>query len=328
MLYILFGADDYSLNKSLEALKKETGDTALLSTNTSRLDGRQVTLDQLRAVCETLPFLSPKRLVIVTGLLERFDAASKTRSDDWKPLAACIHRVPGSTVLVLVDSKVSRQNPLLKELSTQAVVKSFPALRYSELRQWVGKYTREQGSTMSPQAVDLLSHLVGGNLWVMASEIDKLVLFAPGRRIEEKDVKAVVSDSQQTSVFAMIDALLEFKAGLAGELMHQLLRDGASPAYLLVMLARQARMIVRVRELRNQGRPEAEIRSKFGLASDFVWQKTVEQVGRYPLERIKEFYRRLLATDLAIKTGKYKDDLALDILVAELYRRPDVSISK
>ncbi|MDD5083241.1 MAG: hypothetical protein PHU08_07720, partial [Dehalococcoidales bacterium] len=75
-------------------------------------------------------------------------------------------------------------------------------------------------------------------------------------------------------------------------------------------------------------RPEAEIRSKLGLLSDFVWQKTVEQAGRYPLERIKEFYRRLLATDLAIKTGKYKDDLALDILVAELYRRPDVSISK
>jgi len=44
----------------------------MLATNTNILDGRQVTADELRAVCESAPFLSEKRLVIIKGLLERF----------------------------------------------------------------------------------------------------------------------------------------------------------------------------------------------------------------------------------------------------------------
>jgi len=80
-------------------------------------------------------------------------------------------------------------------------------------------------------------------------------------------------------------------------------------------------MIVRVKELRNQRKPEIEIRNKLGLTSEFAWHKTIEQAERYPLGRIKEVYHKLLEADLSIKTGKYEGELALDILIAELCRR-------
>jgi DNA polymerase III delta subunit len=80
-------------------------------------------------------------------------------------------------------------------------------------------------------------------------------------------------------------------------------------------------MIVRVKELRNQRKPEREIRNKLGLITEFVWRKTIEQAERYPLERIKEVYPELLEADLSIKTGKYEGELALNILITELCRR-------
>ena len=73
MLYILTGPDDFSLNEALEEIKRGLGDRLLLASNTSVLDGKQVTPDQLRAVCQAMPFLAEKRLVIVEGLLERFE---------------------------------------------------------------------------------------------------------------------------------------------------------------------------------------------------------------------------------------------------------------
>jgi DNA polymerase III delta subunit len=80
-------------------------------------------------------------------------------------------------------------------------------------------------------------------------------------------------------------------------------------------------MIVRVKELRNQRKPEIEIRNKLGLTSEFVWHKTIEQAERYPLEQIKEIYPKLLEADLSIKTGKYEGELALNILITELCQR-------
>jgi DNA polymerase-3 subunit delta len=170
---------------------------------------------------------------------------------------------------------------------------------------------------MSPPAVELLARLVGGNLWVMTNEINKLALFASGRRIEEEDVKAIVSSAQEANVFAMVDAILDFRAGIAEQLLEQLLNRGASPAYLLAMLSRQARLVVRAREMRRQRQSEAEIQNRLGLAS-FALRKTLEQAQRYSLERLKQVYHKLLQADLSIKTGKYDGELALNLLIAEL----------
>jgi len=329
LLYILLGEDDFSLYQSLEEIKRSVDDQALLATNTTTLDGQQVTLSQLSTVCETLPFLAERRLVIVTGLLERFEPKSKpsrkkktphmpNQQNEYRLIADHINKIPDSTILVLIDSGISSHNPLFRELSDKAEVKSFPPLRGTNLRQWIQRRMKEGGDSISPQAVDLLARLVGSNLWIMANEINKLALFTSGRRIEEEDVKTVVSYAQQASVFAMVDAILEFKAGVAEQALQQLLQRGTAPAYLLVMLSRQVRMIVRVKELRNQGKTSTEIQNKLGLTSEFAFNKTLEQADRYTLERLKEIYHQLLETDLSIKTGKYESELALNILVAEL----------
>ncbi len=331
MLYILLGEDDFSIRQSLEEIKKGLGDQTLLSANTAVLDGQQLTLDRLRTVCETVPFLAEKRLVIVRGLLERFAPKGKPsrrkiataagQHDGYHVLAAYIRQIPDSVVLVLIDSRVSSANPLLKEISTGAVVRPFPLLREGRLQRWIEQHVAEEGGRISPQAVALLARIVGGNLWVMASEISKLALFTLGRRIEEEDVSLVVSHGQEANVFAMVDAILEFKARVAEQLLQQLLQRGAAPAYLMVVLSRQIQRIVRARELKGQDKSEAEIQKKLGLTSEFALQRTLAQAARYSLERLKDAYHKLLETDLSIKTGKREGELALTILVAELCER-------
>jgi len=332
LLYILLGQDDFSLRQSLEEIKKSVSDQALLEANTTILDGQQVTVDQLRTICETAPFLAEKRLVIINGLLERFEPKSKprqpqksahvsNRQNEYKLLSDYINnKMPASTILVLADGKIKSNNPLFKELSAKAEVKSFPLLRDARLHQWIQRQVREKGGSISPQAVGLMAKLIGGDLWIMSNEIEKLTLFTSGRRIEEEDVKAIVSHAQEANVFAMVDAILESKAGIAEESLQQLLQRGATPAYLLVMLVRQVRMIVQAKELENQGKAKVEIQNRLGLTSEFALHKTLEQANRYPLEQLKDVYHKLLDTDLAIKTGKYEGELALNILIAELCR--------
>ena len=330
MLYILTGEDDFSLHQSLGEIKASIGDQTTLEVNTTLLNGQQVTVDQLRAVCEAMPFLAERRLVIIQGLLERFEARNKpgrgrtgtsNRQNGYKELGEYISQIPDSTMLVLIDGKIAGKNPLLGQLSGKAKVMNFPLLKDARLRQWIQKRVAEAGTSITAGAVELLARFVGGNLWVMANEIDKLALFASGRGIEEEDVRRLVSYAQEANIFAMVDAVLEFKAGAAEQQLRRLLQQGASPTYLMAMLVRQVRMIVRVRELRNQRKSRTEIQSRLGLTSDYVLQRTLEQADRYSLARIKEVYHRLLETDLSIKTGKYDAELAFNILIAELCQR-------
>ncbi|MBI4180728.1 MAG: DNA polymerase III subunit delta [Chloroflexi bacterium] len=363
MLYILSGQDDFSLTQSLEEIKKESGESLILAVSTTTLDGQQVTLDQLKIACETAPFLMGRRLVIIRGLLERFDVSGKSshrakvrnsRStngtirqspassspegktsslaeskslEEYKLFGSCLTRIPDTTILVLIENKIAGNNPLFKTLAGKAVVKSFLSLRGAKLTQWVQQRVKEEGGTISPQAVDSLVRFVGSNLWIMGSEINKLVLFAAGRRIEEEDVKIVTSSAQQMSVFTMVDAIVEFKTKLATQLLEQLVQRGAAPAYLLTMLTRQVRLIFRARELTNQGESQTEIQSKLGLSAEFALRKTLEQAKRYSLPRLKEVYHHLLEADLSIKNGKYDGELALNILVVELCQPGKIAVA-
>jgi len=328
LLYILHGADDYSIAHELEIIKQSAGDPSLLATNTVTIEGGEVTENDLRVACETVPFLADKRLVIVYGLLERFAPRQTTRGTTTKKTEGqlinhevfgnIINGIPPSTILVLIENEPKDANPLFKMIIVNAQVKAFPLLKAPQLREWVIKRATEEGSSISPSAITLLTRLIGSNLWIMSSELKKLALYSDGNRIEEKDVKSLVSYTQQSNVFSMVDAIVEFNIQKAETMLQQLLSEGNSPTQLLNMLNRQMRLIVRARELKQQKLSEPEMRGRLGLPADWLVRKTLEQANRYTLPRLKQVYQQLLDTDIAIKTGKYDGELALNILIAEL----------
>ncbi len=338
MLYILCGPDDYSISQALDELKKEADTASAFSSGITTLEGHQTSPDQVCSVCAAAPFLSGKRLVVIYGLLERFEPRGKQgrprktnpekREEEYKSFAAALVHVPESTIIALVEGPLSGDNPLFKELGGKAVVKSFPLLKDAQLRVWLQKRIKDVNSSISTQASDSLVKLVGSNLWVMHNEVEKLVLFAADRRIEESDVKALVSQTEQADVFTMVDAILELRAEVASQRLQSLLRRGSAPTYLLFMLCRQIRLIVRARELKKQGTSEAEIQARLGVNSSFVIRKTLEQSSRYTLARLREVYRQLLVSDLWIKTGIYDGELAVTILISELCRNHQTKLAR
>jgi DNA polymerase-3 subunit delta len=330
LLYILAGPDDFSLNQALRDIKNGLGDAAALETCTTVLEGQRVSVDELKNVVETVPFLAEKRLAIIYGLIERFESASrsdrpragKAGPQDPTPFITCLGSAPDTTVVIMVESETpDLAKSRFKELVAKAQIKTFPLLKEPRLKPWVQRRVTDLGGTISPAAVDALVQLVGSNLWAMANEVDKLVACAVGRRIEEADVRSLVGYTQEVSVFSMIDAILEFRAESAAQVLQKLLGQGAAPAYLLFMLDRQFRMIVRAKDMKGQGKPDSIIQSKLGLFNDFAFRRTMEQAARYSLERLRKIYDQLLEADVSMKTGRYEGELALELLVAELCQR-------
>jgi DNA polymerase-3 subunit delta len=327
MFYILYGQDDFSLNQAVEKIKVGLGDREMVATNTTNLEGQHLTLSELRNKCGAAPFLSSHRLVIVDGLLGRFEVKqSRPRSGrgksgsglgEWEGLASYIEQMPETTVLMLVDEEVKSHNSLLKKLSPLAEVRTFPLLRGRDLKAWIQKRVREEGGDITPQAVNLLAELIGGDLWAMNGEIQKLLLYSQERPISEYDVRQLVSHVQEANIFALVDAVAEGRTELAQRILHRLYDDGVAPAYIMVMITRQFRLIAQARDL-GPGLSRLQIQDRLGLKSSYSLDKTLGQAKLYDFEGVKRAYDKLLETDLAIKTGRYSDKLALELLVTEL----------
>jgi len=327
MFYILYGQDAFSLDQAVGKIKAGLGDREMVATNTTSLEGQRLTLSELRNKCDAAPFLSSCRLVIVDGLLGRFELKqSRPRSGkgksgnglgEWKGLASYIGQMPETTVLMLVDGEIKGQNPLLKKVAPLAEVRTYPLLRDRDLKAWIQQRVREEGGDISPQAVKLLAELIGGDLWAMNGEIQKLILYSQNRPISEDDVKQLVSHVQEANIFALVDAVAEGRTELAQRLLHRLYHEGMVPTHILAMITRQFRLIALAQDLPRK-LSRLQMQERLGLKKSYALDKTLNQVKLYDFEGVKLVYDKLLETDSAIKTGKYSDKLALELLVTEL----------
>ncbi|MBM2827251.1 MAG: polymerase delta subunit, partial [Dehalococcoidia bacterium] len=78
-VYLYYGDDDFSIRDAVTAIIGGVDGDDMPELNTSTLEGSSVSFEELMAACHTLPFMSPRRLVVVKGLLTRFGPSISSR---------------------------------------------------------------------------------------------------------------------------------------------------------------------------------------------------------------------------------------------------------
>ena len=329
MLRIYYGPDTYSRAEAIAELKAELDSDGMLSANTSQFDGAELDLAALLATCDTVPFLSPNRLVIVNNLLGQTpprrtrQRAPRRSSEGAEPsrgeeLAAYIPRMPSTTTLLLLEGALRPDNGLLQTLTPLAQTRAFPHLQGQQLLSWISARALKVNSQIEPRAAVLLAEGLGGDLWVLAGEIEKLSLFAAGRTIAEADVRSMVSATQESNVFAMVDATVAGRPGEALRQLRLLLNDGAAPAYIIAMVARQYRQLIILQDLASTNEPAPAMALAAEIQSEAAARRSAQQASRLGRALLQEAYERILDADLAVKRGRTEESLAVELMVSDL----------
>ena len=327
MIYLLHGQDTYSLRAFLGTLRDAVGMPDVRDANTTTLGAAEADPATLAAMCQAMPFLAERRLVIIEGLLGSLAGEGRggrgrggaQRTVEWgERIATLGGAMPPTTDLIFVEGQLRPNHPLLRDLSAVAEVREFAALNPNDLRGWVQSRVMACGSSMTTQAVQLLVDLVGPDLWALSTEVEKLTLYATGRAVTAEDVEELVVSAREVSVFAMVDGVLEGNRGGAMRSLTRLLEGDATVAYLLAMLARQVRLMVLAKDLLAQQVPQNELGTRLGIASAYPLRKTLEMARRFSPQALQRLHRGLLDTDVAIKTGAMPERMALEYLVVEV----------
>ncbi len=326
--FIVFG-DSFLVRQRVAALEVEYGADALLDANRHRMPGGQLAPPELLGVCQAIPFMDPIRLVLVEGLLAAAESRSGGASgrgrgrrgggaaDAGQTLSGAIPQMPDTTLLLLADGPLSANNTLLRRLRPVCNVEELTAPRGEQLARWIKESAQAKGAMVSPAAISSLADLVGGDLWTLDQELEKLSLYASGREIGEADVRLMVSQVREASIFEAVDAMIEGHPQAALRLLAQLRDDGREPLYIIAMVERQLRLLALARDFMDRRQPPEELKRAMGTSSDFVVRKTTGQARRHSRQDIAWRYDRLLEADLAIKQGRLDPDLALELLVGE-----------
>ncbi len=327
MLHLLYGPDSFSRREALQQLKAELDADGMLDNSTVVFEAREVTPQEVIAACDSLPFLSSHRLVILQGLLQQSAGGGPGRrsrrssrepeaAGSWQALVDYVDRMPPTTTLVVLDSDAP-SGPLLEALAGKGRARRFPTPDRRGLPGWINARARAMGLRLEGRAVALLADLVGPDLWMLSSELSKLAAYAAGRPVSSEDVLALVSAARELEVWGLLDSLAEGRPADALRILRRLLDQGRHPAQLLSTIQSRYRRLAIAREILDSGAGARGLAERFGLR-DYGLERLVEETRRHPLPLLRAAYRRLLEADASIKRGVYDDELALELLVHDL----------
>ncbi len=325
--YILHGEDELSCSETLSSLRNRLGSPELAALNTTVFDGADVSLAELKNACDTIPFMAQRRMVVVRGLLSHL-ASTKTQKpggpSDWgkkylEALAEYLPHLPETTRLIFVEpQQLPHNHPILRQAKTDdfGFVRAFVPPK--DMVQWVRRRATEKGGEFSPQAAMALVQAVSNDQRLLDQEIEKLLAYTNRERpVTSHDVSLLVPYAQEAVIFDAVDALGQRDGAKAAQLIHNLLDHGNEPLYLFVMIVRQFRLLVQIKELANEGLDPSAIAKEIKL-HPYPTRKLHTQARNFTLEQLERVHRRLLEIDVQIKTGQINSIVALDLLIAGL----------
>jgi DNA polymerase-3 subunit delta len=324
--YVFHGEDEFTRSEALADFKRRLAPPDMVDLNTTVLDGKRITLAELRHTCDAIPFLAEKRLVIVEGLLTTLSPRKgqelpEARKRFLSDLAEYLRHLPPTTRLVFVETRVLPSSHPIVEVARrekQGYVKHFERPDAQALPRWIKKRLRKHGGQIEPRAVHRLAAVVGADLRLLDQEIVKLVTYTNSERpITERDVEKLVPYSQDAVIFDLVDALGQRDGRTAAETLHRLLEEGEHPLGLLGMIVRQFRLLIQVKDLIARGLSSRDSAKALKI-HPFPASKLHNQATHFTTAQLEKIYRHLSETDLEIKTGRIDSELALDLLVAGL----------
>ena len=334
---VIYG-DEFLVSTALHELREEVGPPESREANSHRVSAPQASLSAIAPMCDAMPFLAEKRLVMVTGALTEVEpartggqrrgrtratsrASARASGGNWERLEEYVERMPPTTLLVFIDGPIKGGNPLLEQLRPLAEVREMPTPNGEALGRWIRSRVGENGSSILPGAITLLTQLVGPNLRVLDNELEKLALYSGEQPIAEAHVRELVPEIRETSVFNLVDAVLERRPAVALRATNRLSQGGAGFSEVIALMSMQIRRVVLARHLLDSGLPQPEIGSRLNLGPDFVVRKTIQQARSHSAEGLAMLYEALLEADLAVKQGRMEEDVALQLLFTQVPSR-------
>lgn len=312
---VLMGADPYLRDQCRKALIEKFVPEASREWAVTKISAVGGGLQEILERAQMAPMLSPRQLLILQDAeaLERGGDDSLERTTD--ALALYLEDPAPFSTVVIEAEQFDRRKKLFKVLSAGALIVELTA-GSADVAALAVQMARELGAEIAPDAASELADAVNGEPAKIRLELEKLQLYAAGRKITLADVDALVVSARRYTVWKLAEAFAARDRRASMEFLDCLLREGEPPAGIVGALSWMYRKLAEARELPPGTNP-------YQAARDLAMRPetagiALAQARKIPREQLLAGITVLAEADSVLKSGAPNPRATLEFVVARL----------
>ncbi len=310
-VYLLLGTERLLIERAVDAIRHAVDRDGAPGFNVDLFDGKGLAAATVTSAARTLPMMGDRRFVLVRHV----DAMTPTEQSN---LVEYFDDVSDTTSLVMTADKLDGRGKLSKLAKKNGWLVEAKPLRGRDLRTFVRNEAKARKHEIAPQAIEALVDAVGDDLAAIDDALERLSLFVgAGQRIDGSAVEACVTRIRVESIWSLVDAigLKDRRQGMISA--QSLLSDREPPLRLLAMVARQLRIVARMREALADGLRPQEAAKRAG-APPFKAGDLTESARRFSADSLGQAFTIIARADSDLKSSKRPPQVILQEAVLDL----------
>lgn len=310
--YLVVGEDALKRQTVIARLRKRLSSEGDMAFNCDEFDGETATGAEVVAACNTLPFASDVRLVLVRN-------AEKLKKADADEVVEYLNAPSETTVLALEAEKLAKNTRLYKAvaaLGKQAIIDCAPPKSW-ELPRQVRAMAPTHGFVLTEGAANALVELVGENTIALDNELKKLALAHEGSdAVTEREVRGLVARVNEAKPWDFTAAFAERNLSRCLSLLGAM--ESTAVQVLLALCVTRIRELMAAQSFERRG----SLRDLAAALKVPDWR--VKHHGawahNYSSAELRQALRSSRDCELAMKSGGDPEALFRDWLIGVLRR--------
>ncbi len=302
-MYLIYGESFRLIEEEIAKIIKE-------ETNIVTMDLYHVSLHDVlvEAGYDSL-FLEKKFLIVKNA---SFFTSAKTNEEEMESFLNYMEHPNSLTTLIFTTyDKIDSRKKVTKMFGEKNKIVSVGGLKPNDLVSKVRDLFFSKKYKINTETLSYLVSACGNNYDLIYNEANKLFLYYnEPQTISLEDVKEIVSKSIEDNHFRFVEAVIAKDINKAVHLLDDLYVLKVEPITLLMLLAREYRILYSAISLRSMGYPIPNISKHLGLQN---WQveKSLRSSSSYYMNDLSMYLKQLAKLDYEIKSGKIDRFLAL-----------------
>jgi len=310
MIYFLYGPDTYRSREKLKELiaKNQIG------FNVERINGAKIDADELNKHISTHDLFSQKKFLVIEDMADKNNKLKEDIINFLKKL-----KFNELDFLIFYDSQIDKRSIIFKVLNSKAdEIYAFDLLKPAEMEVWLQKKCQAINLNINKDNLKKLSVALGDDTWLAMSELQKLKAYTNGEEVQYEDIDKMVRGKLDDDIFKLTDMIANNNnKSQALKLLKDQIESGSNEIYLLTMIVRQFRILIQLKSFLSKTSNTFQAAKTLNL-HPFVVQKSLPMVSKYPIEKLKNIFQKLLKVDLQLKSSKVQGEVLLEKFVLEM----------